>query len=221
MRRFTVTLVVLLSLSACMPTTPVQRLPVDCRTEKQKKQLVAPNWLTQTGVWRLRQSTLLEAGGRTIPLEGFLRLDLNNNEARLVAMNSVGLVLFDLSVTPKNQQLKRAVPQLQRMNGLAAGVAQSLRQIFFQTQPHVSNTIENFTNLKQVEHPVAGGVIRFTYDCRGDLRRIRQEAATGDWRVAYNHYQQHDGQRLPEEIVMNDYRHRLKLSLWISAARQE
>lgn len=213
--------ILLLSLAACMPTTPAQELPKDCLAQTPAGELLQSNWLNKGGVWRLRQTTLLEAGGKKFPLEGFLRLDLVKQEARLVAMNGVGLVLFDLLVTPDDQQLHRAVPQLQQLDGFASGVAQSLRQIFFQTQPQVGDKIENITNLQRVKRSISGGTINFSYDCRGDLRTVRQEAKSGNWRVAYDKYQQHDNQRVPLHIIMNDYRQRLKLSLWISAARQE
>ena len=97
-----------LSLSAClygcMPATPQQQLPDNCRAAALPEQLLAANWLSQPGVWRLRQVTLLEAGGKKIPLEGLLRLDLVKKEARLVALNGMGLVMFDLLVTQEEQQ---------------------------------------------------------------------------------------------------------------------
>ncbi len=215
----------LLCLSACMPPTPPQELPQKlpeyCLEETPAMQLQQTNWLNQSGVWRLRQSALLEMGRKKIPLEGFLRLDLAKHEARLVAMNEAGLVLFDLSVTADGQQLKRSVPQLKQVDGFAAGVAQSLRQIFFQVDLQVGDKVEKFTNMQRIRRKIDGGTISFNYDCRNKLRSVKQKGSAGDWRVIYNDYQHHDEQLIPEEIIMKDYRHRLKLSLWISAARQE
>jgi len=211
----------LLSLVACAPATPPQRLPDNCLAETSSAQLVMTNWLNQSQVWRLRQVTLLEAGGRKFPLEGFLRLDLAQGEARLVAMNEVGLVLFDLLVTKTDQHLQRAVPQLQQVNGFAAGVAQSLRQIFLHPLPRTDDQLENTENIQQLRRMLPEGTLDFRYDCRGDLRTVRSETEHSDWRVAYDNYQQLGDSRIPEQIIMNDYKQRLKLSLWIREAKQE
>jgi hypothetical protein len=216
-----VILLLLLSLAACAPVTPLQQLPDNCLAEASSAQLVTTNWLNQQQVWRLRQVTLLEAGGQKFPLEGFLRLDLIRGEARLVAMNEVGLVLFDLLVTRTEQHLQRAVPQLRQVNGFAAGVAQSLRQIFLHPPPRADDQLENRGNIQRLRRLLPDGTLDFRYDCRGDLRTVRLQTEDGDWRVAYDHYRQLDGGRVPEQIIMNDYQQRLKLSLWIREAKRE
>ncbi len=214
-------LLVFLALVSCGPVTPPQQLPDSCRADAVPTQLLTGNWLNQAGIWRFRQVTLLEIGRKKIPLEGFLRLDLAQGEARLVAMNEMGLVLFDLLVTEKDQQLKRAIPQLQQVNGLAVGVAQSLRQIFLLPQPQVGDQLENRGYTQRLWRVLPGGSLGFIYDCRGDLRTTRFEADTGNWRVAYDNYHQFGESRLPEQIIMNDYRYGVKLSLWIREVKQE
>ena len=214
-------LLVLLGLVSCAPTTPPQQLPDNCQADAVPAQLLAANWLQQSGTWRLRQVTLLEIGSKKIPLEGFLRLDLARGEARLVAMNEIGLVLFDLLVTEKGQHLQRAIPQLKKRKGFASGVAQSLRYIFLQPQPQVGDRLENRGNTQRLWRVLPGGSLGFVYDCRGDLRTTRFEANSGNWRVAYDDYRQFGESRLPEQISMNDYRHGVKLSLWIREVKQE
>jgi outer membrane biogenesis lipoprotein LolB len=211
----------LLVLAGCTPTTPPQQLPKDCSATAPVEQLLGSSWLTQGDVWRLRQLTLLEIGPKKIPLEGFLRLDTANKQARLVAMNEMGVVLFDLLVTEDGQQLERAIPQLQQVKGLAAEVAQSLRQIFLQPRPAKSDRLENLGSIQKLWRSLPGGYLRFIYDCRSDLRTVRFSGDSGDWRVVYNDYQAFAERRLPVEIVMNDYRHGVKLSLWIREVKGE
>lgn len=214
-------LFLLFVVTSCVPTTPLQQLPQDCAATASVGQLLSHSWLSQGKVWRLRQSTLLEIGPKKIPLEGFLRLDTANKQARLVAMNEVGVVLFDLLVTEDGQQLKRAIPQLQQVKGLATGVAQSLRQIFLQPRPAESDRLENLDSRQKLWRSIPGGSLRFIYDCRSDLRTVRFSGDSGDWRVAYNDYQVFAESRLPLEIVMNDYRHGVKLSLWVREVKGE
>ncbi|MEE4253382.1 MAG: hypothetical protein V2I50_04985 [Desulfuromusa sp.] len=214
-------LILLLGLVSCVSATPPQQFPENCRAEASVEQLLAGNWLGQSGVWRLRQVTLLEIGSKKIPLEGFLRLDLVRGEARLVAMNEMGLVLFDLLVTENDQQLQRAIPQLQQVKGLSAGVAQSLRQIFLQPRPQLDDQFTIRGNIQRLRREMPGGSLAFNYDCRRDLRNIRFVADGGDWRVAYDQYRQFGTSRLPEQIIMNDFQHGVKLSLWIREVKQE
>lgn len=213
--------ILLLGLVSCMPTTPLQQLPTNCRAVATTTQLLAENWLNQSGIWRLRQVTLLEVGRKKIPLEGFLRLDLNRGEARLVALNEMGLVLFDLLVTQNDHQMKRAIPQLQQVKGLAAGIAQSLRQMFLQPQLQIDDQLENHGNMQRIWRALPDGSISFNYDCQRDLRNIRFQADAGDWRVAYDQYRQFGANRLPGQITLNNYRQGVKLSLWIHEVKQE
>ncbi|WP_321366887.1 hypothetical protein [uncultured Desulfuromusa sp.] len=214
-------LLLLLGLVSCVSATPPQQLPQDCRAEASVEQLLAENWLGQSGIWRLRQVTLLEIGSKKIPLEGFLRLDLVHGEARLVAMNEMGLVLFDLLVTEEGQQLQRAIPQLQQVKGLSLGIGQSLRQIFLQPRPQFDDKFEMRNNVQFLRREFSDGSLVFSYDCRKDLRNTRLSADGRDWRVAYDQYRQFGSSRIPEQIIMNDFQHGVKLSLWVREIRQE
>jgi len=214
-------LILFLLLSACAPSTPPLQLPENCKAELTSEQLIARHWLLQPDVWRLRQSALLEIGHKKIPLEGFLRLDLNNREARLLAMNELGVVLFDLQVTTEGEELQRVIPQLKEMKGLAQGVAQSLRQIFLVPKPHLCYRLEHAGNSQRLSRALNGGELGFVFDCLGDLRESRQRTDADDWRVVYDQYRLFGASRLPEQVVMNDYQHNVKLSLWIREVKQE
>ncbi len=210
---------VLFLLSACAPTLPPQQLPGDCRGEFSGEQLRRGQWLQGSGVWRLRQGALLEVGMKKLPLEGFLRLDLEDRTARLMALNEIGLVLFDLQVDATGYQLLRAVPQLQSRESFIAGIARSLRRTFLQRPLSGSEPLTAVGGLQELRVPADSAAELFGFDCRGDLRELRP--AGGDWLVRYNRYREYSGQRLPEEMIYYDRGHALKLSLWLREARQE
>ena len=214
-------LMMFLALSSCAPSTPPLQLPDNCQAELTTEQLITGHWLQQPGVWRLRQSALLEIGSRKIPLEGFLRLDLEQQEARLLAMNELGVVLFDLLVTVDDQQLQRAIPQIMQIEGMAQGVAQSLRQIFLTPQPQLSDRLENRGNSQYLKRSYKDGSLGFVFDCFGDLRKARYQAEIGEWRIVYDQYKMFGTARIPEQIILNDYRHNIKLSLWLHEVKQE
>ncbi len=220
MRRLTLVLLLVL-VAGCVSTTPVQQLPDHCSATASVAQLLNDTWLHRGKVWRLRQSTLLEIGPKKIPLEGFLRLDTGAEEARLVAMNEMGVVLFDLLVKVDGEELKRAIPQLKQIKGFSRGVAGSLRQIFLQPQPQADDHLRSRDNIQILWRPVDAGFLRFIYDCRGDLRRVRWHAEKISWQILYDHYRPVGTNRVPEKIVLNDYQHGVKLSIWIREVKAE
>lgn len=220
MRRFAAALALLL-LTACVPATPPQQFPGDCESLLPLDQAMAGHWLKRDDTWRLRQSALLQLGTRKIALEGFLRLDLKKREARLLAMNEVGIVMFDLHLDEEGQKLIRAVPQLQKLKGFDQGVAQSLRRIFFHTPPEAMDEPVLKDSRQRLTGGLGGDQLTFDFDCRGDLRTVRQRTDKGDWRVAYEDYRPVAGIRVPQQVALNDYDHALSLTLWMREARLE
>ncbi len=214
-------LISVLLLGGCGPTLPRQQLPTDCRAEAPGEQLVAQQWLHQPVIWRLRQAALLEIGPKKIALEGFLRLDLVRQQARLVALNEMGLVLFDLTVNTDGEQLERAIPQLQQQKGLAQGIALSIRSIFLTPRPQVADRLHKEGSVERLLRQSAAEQVQFVFDCRGDLRETQLTSTGQDWRVQYNSYQVYAATRLPSEIIFFDQQHAVKLSLWLREARQE
>lgn len=220
MIRFLTGVFLSLTLLACAPVERSVPATV-CTSRPDLKQMYTGNWLQQPGVWHLRQSVLLELGPRKIPLEGLLRLDTLRHEARLVAMNEMGLVLFDLQLDQQGQTLLRGMPQLQKQPGFAVGVAKSLRQIFLSPLPETSDQLELYPDSQQLWRALPGGRLTFTFSCSGDLRETRKKAETDDWRTVYSDYQPLAGSNIPQHIQFNDYRHRVKLSLWLGEVKRK
>jgi len=199
--------------------TPFERpsTVVDCASTPSREQLQKESWLQQEGIWQLRQSALLEIRTKKIPLEGVLRLDTAQHEARLVAMNEMGLVLFDLELNEQEQQLHRSVPQLQQQPGFAVGVAESLRRIFLAPTPRLSDQLQDSLRLLR---DLPGGRLEFIFGCSGELQETRQQNDAANWRVLYRDYRPVAGQLIPHEIIFNDYDHGVKLSLWVREVKR-
>lgn len=218
----TLLFVLLMATTACTPATPPLHLVQDCNAVFTAEELIEAHWLLQPKVLRIRQSALLEIGRKKIPMEGFLRLDLEQGEARLLAMNEMGVVLFDLQVHPDGEQLHRVLPQLQEVKGLAQGVARSLRQIFLMPQPQREDQFELLGNSQRFFRSLAEGeTLAFLFDCQGELRETRYGVDSRGWRILYDRYQLFGALRLPREIVLNDYQHNVKLSLWLREVKEE
>jgi outer membrane biogenesis lipoprotein LolB len=65
------------------------------------------------------------------------------------------------------------------------------------------------------------GRLDFIFTCSGELRATRQKSRDGNWRVVYMDYRAVGSSSIPQQIRFADYRHRVKLSLWLAEVKQE
>lgn len=209
----------LLLLAACAPVMPEVQLSDHCSETISTVAAVNNHWLAQEDIWRLRQTALLEIRGRKIPLEGFMLLDLRSQRLHLVAMNEMGIVFFELLVTETEQELQRALAQLQEQPGLAEGIATSLRRIYLQPRPQPGDAYRQQSSYLRAWRFVPGGELNFIFDCSGRLRETRQTTDATRWRVQYQDYRIIEGRELPETIVMNDFQQGVTLTLRQSEVR--
>ncbi|MFW6387276.1 MAG: hypothetical protein ACOC0G_01215 [Thermodesulfobacteriota bacterium] len=224
-------IILLLFLSACAPVAPKLDLSPYCRADTPQQELIQNHWLNQENTWRLRQSALLEIGTRKNALEGFVRLDLKQRQVRLVALNEMGLVVFDLHVDPHSEKLMRALPQVRKIKGFATGVGASLRHIFLTPRPRADDTLEDHGHYQRLvrremqEHGEKSGRLEFVFDCAGNLRRTRLQSATSTWQVLYSAYREYALKaghvEIPESIVLHNAQQRMKLTLTLNDVRQE
>lgn len=212
-------------LSSCGPGAPSLELRTACRATASSTELVQNHWLNAEHIWRLRQSALLEIGTRKIALEGFLRLDLKKREARLVALNEMGLVVFDLHVDIHTQELLRALPQVRETKGFAQGVGSSLRCMFLAPVPQLGDELEQGGYYQRLVRETADTKLKFTFDCDAQLRRTQLQGPGAKWQVVYNNYRNVEGVTaevaLPTQIILHNAPHRMKLTLTLNEAREE
>jgi len=162
--------------TACAPSAQRLDLHETCALELSAPAVVQQHWLNQSATWRLRQSALLELRGQKIALEGFMVLDLGAQRLQMVAMNEMGVVFFELIVTPEGQQLRRALPQLQQQRGLAEGIGTSLRRIYLKPQPQTSDPAQMRSTNLRLWRLLADGGLSFVFDCEGRLREVSQSS---------------------------------------------
>lgn len=214
MKRIILSLVLLL-VAACAPVPMGPELTETCERELSADEVIDQQWLSRDDRWRMRQSALLEMRGRKIPLEGFMELDLGRQRLHLVAMNEMGLVFFELVVTATDQELRRALPQLEQQRGLAEGIANSLRRIYLEPRPSPHDQPQMGKTSLRLWRSLPAGDLAFVFDCFGNLRETRQTTDNERWQVVYDNYQTVSARELPEKIVMNDFHQGVTLTLWL------
>ncbi|MFO7814066.1 MAG: DUF3261 domain-containing protein [Pelovirga sp.] len=204
----------MLLVPACAPSPQRLDLHEICSQDLSAARVIEQHWLNQTDTWRLRQSALLELRGRKFALEGFMILDLGEQRLHMVAMNDMGVVFFELVVTADDQQLRRALPQLQEQPGLAEGIAASLRRIYLKPRPQITDPAQMAMTHLSLRRPVVDGDLSFIFDCDGRLRETRLNSDTEDWQLIYENYQRITGRAVPGKIVMNNLHQSVTLTLW-------
>ncbi len=204
----------LLFVVACAPYPQWQVLTEPCQQKLSASEVAGQHWLNQADTWRFRQSALLELRGKKFALEGFMILDLSEQLLHMVAMNDMGVVLFELIVTADGQELRRALPLLQQQRGLAEGIASSLRQIYLAPRPQASDLAQMHKTNLSLRRPVVDGDLSFIFDCGGRLRETRQSVNASGWQVVYENYQSIGVRAVPQKIAMKVFHQAVALTLW-------
>lgn len=178
-------------------------------------------WTGQAGVFRLRQAVLFEFNGRAVPMSGMMRLDFNERRLRLVAMNDMGVKLFDLEVAEKNETLHYLLPELAGTPRFSEAVAASVRRIFLDSRPSGSDLLSFGRDRYLLTRPWQGGEIRFVLG-GGAARLLETTVATEqvNWKAAYYEYQTDGKVVYPRGIVLDDRVAPYRLTLWLEEVRR-
>lgn len=183
------------------------------------QQLVDNWWLAPGHRYLCRHSGLLEVFMRKVPLEGVVKIDTTEQTARLVAMDTMGVKLFDLFVTKHSHQLNYLLPMLEEHPQLPKMVAQSLRAIFLHPNPSPQDRlIRRERRSVLVSADVDGSSFEFI-GMPVRLNRKVVDSTANSWNVEYNQYRDQNGLWAPTGIVLTDVSG-FRLTLWIQEIRE-
>jgi hypothetical protein len=183
-------------------------------------ELLAADWRAVPGGWRIRQSGLFELRGLRLPMEGFLELDNDGRRVRLVALEGLGLKLFDLTVTLDGMEVHHLLPDLAKDPRLAEAVAASVRRIFLAPRPGSGDRLEIRKRDYRLTRPDPEQV-EFRFGGEPPLLlETRVRGAGGDWRVGYYQYRETSGVPIPAGILLQDRRAGYRLTLWLESVKR-
>lgn len=179
--------------------------------------LAAGDWTRQTGgPWLLQQEVEFDFHGRQMLMRGLLELDGADGAARLVAVDPLGIKLFDLEVSRRSEKVHYLLPQLARYPQLGAAVATSVRRMFLAPRPQSGDTLEATPTGYVLRHSDGAAEVVFGFGGhRARLQTIRTSGGGRDWQVGYYDYHRDGNLEYPEKILLEDriagYRLRLKI----------
>ncbi|MDY0190909.1 MAG: DUF3261 domain-containing protein [Desulfuromonas sp.] len=229
---FTVLCCVLVT--ACSAPVPFKQYPPQPMPEMSAQQLLDNCWLTTGHRYLCRHSGLLEVFTRKVPLEGVVKVDTTENSARLVAMDSMGVKLFDISVSRDDFQLNYLLPVLEEHRQLPQMVAKSVQHIFLAPYPQAADQLEYTGNGYWLRSRETGASFNFI----GAPVRLNTKvvhSAEQQWQATYYQYKDFAGSAAdtpvnsgeinplglwaPTGIVLDD-NSGFRLTLWIQEIRE-
>ncbi len=178
-------------------------------------QLAQKHWSSTPAVYRMRHAALLEIGFRQIPMNGFMELNLVEGSARLVAMDSMGIKLFDLSVIGDRVEQHSMIPALARLPQLKQEIARSLRRIFLDPGPASGDVLETSKRSYSTERKERGIDLEFVFG--GPDQTLLEKRGRGpgeNWTVRYFDYQLLGQRHIPAGILLHDRSAGYRLTLW-------
>lgn len=209
-------LCLLLTLTGCagVPFAPPELVAV--RPRMTAEELAEGAWTAQAGVYRLRQTVLFEFRGARVPMAGMMRLNLDEREVRLVAMNDLGVKFFDLAVEEVGEKQNYLLADLAGIPHFSEAVAASVRRVFLTPRPAKSDALRLAENRYLLLRPSGEGDIRFTFG-GNDPQLIETEAKTEreSWKVRYFEYRKAKETVYPRGIVLDDHIAGYRLTLWL------
>lgn len=178
--------------------------------------LAASDWTRQGGPWRLRQTVQFDFQGRQLTMRGLMSLDPVAGTARLIAVDDLGIKLFDLSVYRDHEALHFLLPDLGRYPRLVEAVAIAVRRMFIAPRPQPGDALQFREDGYELQRRKGEVAISFLFrGGRARLDTIRSEGAGVDWQVGYYDYHREGELEYPEKILLEDriagYRLRLRV----------
>ncbi|AMV72125.1 hypothetical protein JCM30471_06270 [Desulfuromonas carbonis] len=178
--------------------------------------LAASDWTRQEGPWRLRQTVEFDFHGRQLTMRGLMSLDPVAGTARLIAVDDLGIKLFDLSVYRDHEMLHFLLPDLGRYPRLLEAVAIAVRRMFIAPRPQPGDALKLRDDGYELQAREGDVVTSFLFRGGGArLDTIRAEGPGVAWQVGYYDYHRQGELEYPEKILLEDriagYRLRLRI----------
>jgi hypothetical protein len=177
-------------------------------------------WTAAPGRYYLRQAALFEFGQARVSADGLVRLDTGSGEARLVAVNEMGVKLFDLSVTRETVTENFLLPDLARVPGLTRSVAACLRAVYLDHRPRPTDALTTGRYTYELRRREGEGELVCTFSGLETLLLKEYEAPGESWAVRFHDYRPTDGLLVAGRTVFTDRRAGYRVTLLLQEVKR-
>lgn len=167
------------------------------------KQQAKDHWTNGQGVYTLKQAVVLLVGGRSLQMDGIIRIDLDRKVARLVVLGGFGMKWFDMEVTPRGYVVNSVLPAASQFPGFLDHAARAVQRLYLTYQPAVDSTDAYMDGALLVAIGEEGEA-RFTFDSSGKLERTEFMSERERWNVGYDYSGQPDT-TVPSTVTLVDH----------------
>lgn len=110
-------------------------------TGKSHQPYVAHPLDTTTGVWEFRHQVLLYLPGMTMPLDGFMRYDMEQEQIDLAGTGPLGKMLFAMSIQPSSFTTHAIQPSLAKHPIVQEFIAQTVQSLWLDKQAALTRSM--------------------------------------------------------------------------------
>jgi hypothetical protein len=181
--------------------------------------LASKVWTSRPGVRYLRQAALFEFHEVKVAADGLLRLDPASGSARLVALNEMGVKLFDVTVTRGSLTENFLLPELAKAKGLSASLAACLRAVFLDYEPRPADKLTTRAETYELSRTESGGRLTSTFSGFETLLLKEYSGADQSWTVRFSDYRRAEDLWVPGHTVFTDRRAGYRVSLWLKEVK--
>jgi hypothetical protein len=160
-------------------------------------------------------SVVFEYNSRKFYGIGALQINRPDGVFRVAGMNPMGVKLFELSGDQHGVTSQYTIADFSRYGDIAAAVGNDIRRIYFDLVPGPEARIWKRRYKLIFRQPSGPGFLEYVFaGTGGDLIEKNYYEESGIvWKAAYYEYQEQDGKRWPQGIVLIHYQYGYRLTV--------
>ncbi len=146
---------------------------------------------------------------------GYTSIDLEQKTFTVVALNPVGIKLFELSGNAQNVTCNFALEEFSRWDAFATGVADDIRRIYFGRTPSDAASLHKTKYRMIFSEQRNTGLMEHVFGGPENLlieKRFKEENDT-IWTVSYYEYRNENGELHPGGAILKHHRHGYQLTV--------
>jgi len=165
--------------------------------------------------FQLLTSVVFEYNSRKFAGIGTVQINRADGVFRVAGMNPMGVKLFELSGDQHGVTSQYTIADFSRFGDIATVVGNDIRRIYFDLVPSREASIWKRKYKLVFRQPSGPGFLEYVFGgAGGDLIEKNYYDEGGiTWKVSYYEYQDQDGKRWPQGIVLIHYQYGYRLTI--------
>ncbi|MFA7403124.1 MAG: DUF3261 domain-containing protein [Pelobacteraceae bacterium] len=165
--------------------------------------------------FQLLNSVVFEYSWKTFMGIGYIDVNRQNSQFKVVCLNPMGVQLFELSGDRDAIVTHNALPALTQYGDLPTAVGTDIRRIYFDLVPSDKARIWKSAYRIKFRQSYGSGVMEYEFAGKGQelVEKVYYENDEIVWRICYYEYREQNGKHYPQGIVMINYRHGYQLTV--------